>query len=656
MKKHVLLLSAAFALTIGVNAQDISKLDWNRDIPQTEANAAYEALSGFFGTSLSAQYALRGGKENGAPESHCYQYNYCLATDNYAGYLVVSHYDFPYANANLTSTYAMHESFNSGARGQYTSVKNILVPLLANSNMNSLPELKAVNLLYYCVAAQETADISGPYTYLEDKKGVESPSVYNDMKTIYDGIVADLDNIVACLKNYKNRPDWYKKLLNQQFNSYETSRDGVTGESFVEACWRLANSLKLRMAMHIVKVDGATAQRWAEEAVASGVVESEKMQSGLYPAKTGFTNPLVEICNSWNDNRLNASFENIMMSLDHPYSKFFFKKNSMPITNKKTEAVTPKNNRIVGIRAGAHIGEGQSVTTNPYIAASVFDKENGMMNNAPLYLVKWAEVDLLRAEGAVRGWNMGGTAEEFYVRAIRNACFDEPADRRWYEEDEIDCYDNYIEEYLKLEAAKPYTQVDAYGDADDFVSPIKIGVKWNDADDNETKLEKIITQKWLALFPLSTEAWTEVRRTGYPRLIPVLNPEDGDGSLKAGDLIRRMPWAPTSDQDKANIEATGLKALGGADLQATRLWWDLDVPNFVTGIETVNKSDMQISSQDGKIIVAGLSAGEEVSIYSPEGMLIGKAKADGVVNLNTRGGKSVVIVKVGDKVKKIFVR
>ena len=28
------------------------------------------------------------------------------------------------------------------------------------------------------------------------------------------------------------------------------------------------------------------------------------------------------------------------------------------------------------------------------------------------------------------------------------------------------------------------------------------------------------------------------------------------------------------------IKASGLPALGGPDLQSTRLWWDVDVPNF----------------------------------------------------------------------------
>jgi hypothetical protein len=32
---------------------------------------------------------------------------------------------------------------------------------------------------------------------------------------------------------------------------------------------------------------------------------------------------------------------------------------------------------------------------------------------------------------------------------------------------------------------------------------------------------KIITQKWIAGFPEGQEAWSDYRRTGYPKLLPV---------------------------------------------------------------------------------------------------------------------------------------
>jgi hypothetical protein len=94
------------------------------------------------------------------------------------------------------------------------------------------------------------------------------------------------------------------------------------------------------------------------------------------------------------------------------------------------------------------------------------------------------------------------------------------------------------------------------------------------------KLEKIITQKYIANFPYSFEAWTDLRRTGYPKLFPVLNADEGDGTLKYGDIIRRAPFPDTDDASVVDIINSGLDALGGEDYQATRLWWDVDKPNF----------------------------------------------------------------------------
>ena len=66
----------------------------------------------------------------------------------------------------------------------------------------------------------------------------------------------------------------------------------------------------------------------------------------------------------------------------------------------------------------------------------------------------------------------------------------------------------------------PEGAVDAYINGTstqiDYTDPIKaelstpavnkLSVKWDESASNEEKLERIITQKWLALFPLSTEA------------------------------------------------------------------------------------------------------------------------------------------------------
>lgn len=552
---------------------NVDSIDYLRDIPVTELKHAIDTLNKMkmLGNSLTGQYCLRGAKNGDVPGAHAYQRQFSLGPDAYAQYMVVHHKDFMYGT--LTSAYNVSEEFNGDPLGSYTMVKNALMPLLNHPIIDTIPEFKAINLLYYCVSAQERADLSGPYTYLEDKLNSEEPVEYNDLKTIYYGVKENLDTIVACLKHYEaNRSKEYKKEIQKVMTRYcTTSRAMFTGDWSMDSYIRLANSLKLRMAMHMVKIEPETAKQWAEEAVASGVIETVDQQHALYPMVSGFTHPYVEICNSWSDLRLCASFESLLMSLKHPYTKYVFANNSQPIINEATGEELPAHSKIVGLRAGRLMPDGQNYPLNPLAAFSSINSSAFAM--APLYLVKLAEVNFLRAEGALRGWNMGGTAEQFYNEGIKNAYLDEPMMGAME-------YNAALQEYMALETPVDYKQVEVSGDGEVWPSVTKIGVKWNDGDDQETKLEKIITQKYIALFPLSTEAWTEMRRTGYPKVFPVLNTDDGDGSIEQGEMIRRIPWNASDPIVQQLIEASGLATLGGPDLQATRLWWDVDAPNF----------------------------------------------------------------------------
>lgn len=553
---------------------NIDLIDYKVQCSENGFKEATTALRNYFSMSKSAQQIMRGGKEEQPlPGAHAYQRQYSLGPDGYAGYMVVPHKDFMYGS--LTSTYNVSDEFNNGPLYSYTAVKNCLMPLLHHPMVDSIPEMKAINLLFYCLSAQENADLSGPFTYLEDKKNLENPTTYNDLKTIYTGIVENIDTIVKCLQYYETRPDWYKNELRKITNRYcESTReeaDNLGMKPFIA----LANSLKLRMAMHIVKVEPEMAKQWAEEAcdpANGGVVESIEEQMGFYPLRSGGSLPLIDICNSWGDLCLCASFESLLMSLDHPYKDYVFTKNSDNIINERTQEVTESKTVICGLRAGTLVGDGQSYAQNQLQAYSKVNAEN--IAYCPLYYIKFAEVDFLRAEAALRGWNVGGTAQFFYERGIENAYMDDPVLAVG------GTYEQAMEKYMQLEQPLEYVNKDLAGGTEDWPSVTKIGVKWNEGDSQETKLEKIITQKYIALFPLSNEAWTELRRTGYPALFPVLNADDGDGTIVQGDIIRRIPWAETDPQKKAAIDATGIQALGGEDFQSTRLWWDVSAPNF----------------------------------------------------------------------------
>ena len=70
------------------------------------------------------------------------------------------------------------------------------------------------------------------------------------------------------------------------------------------------------------------------------------------------------------------------------------------------------------------------------------------------------------------------------------------------------------------------------------------------------------------------EAWSEFRRTGYPKLIPVVENKSG-GTIDSNIMPRRLWYPPIEySENSANISSAVTNLLGGPDNGGTRLWWD----------------------------------------------------------------------------------
>lgn len=568
-------------------------IDYEKVISDEGVAEAIMALDDNIRTAQTGVYGIRGGKDGGAPVAHAYQFCYSLGPDNYVQYFCVPHYDFPYSNFTLRSTYDMCKGSIGGPGSGFSSAKLYIAPLLNTEKIDSVPELKAIFLTLFNYSAIENADLFGPMPYEEFKAlRDKSPFKYNDVRTIYYGVKKNLDDAVACLKYYKdNRSEAYKQELANVMYSYLTIVNEPYSKTWedMEPWIRFANSLKLRMAIHMSGIEPETAKTWAEEAVRDGVITDVDNEVAIYPVFSGKDHPLVEIT-GWSDAVMGASFLNLLENLDHPYMKYLFTKNSVglakspqAVEGSSCPATTPANSVYVGMRDGVAPGEGQAAANNPYCGYSMLDKAYLAQTQAPLFLMKCSEVYFLLAEGALRGWNMGGTAKQFYEQGIRNASLES----RSFTGNK---YNELVDDYLNVEAPKGIAYVDPQGLTPDMPSVTKIGVKWNEGDSPEVKLEKIITQKYIASFPYSYESWVDLRRVGYPKLFPILGVADSDGTIKAGDskvqtkenIMRRIPWASDDPQTKEDIANTGLPALGegATDTQGQHLWWDNGASNF----------------------------------------------------------------------------
>jgi hypothetical protein len=171
----------------------------------------------------------------------------------------------------------------------------------------------------------------------------------------------------------------------------------------------------------------------------------------------------------------------------------------------------------------------------------------------------------LKAEAALKGWNVGGSAKSFYESGIAVSFAQLGA--------------GDASTYISDNTLLPANFTDPLNAANNIAAQNLVTVQWSDAASNEVKLQKIITQKWIAGFPDGQEAWAETRRTGYPKLFLPVNNYSG-GKIPNGTFVRRLNFYVNEKTSNPTGYAQGVSLLGGPDTGGTRLWWDTGVNQF----------------------------------------------------------------------------
>ena len=87
---------------------------------------------------------------------------------------------------------------------------------------------------------------------------------------------------------------------------------------------------------------------------------------------------------------------------------------------------------------------------------------------------------------------------------------------------------------------------------------------------DEEKLEQIINQKMIVLYPNTLEGWSEWRRTGYPRVLVAPN----EVSTLHGVSPRRKHYPNAERLVNSNNFKEAVGRMGGKDDLLTRVWWD----------------------------------------------------------------------------------
>lgn len=395
----------------------------------------------------------------------------------------------------------------------------------------------AIAKVWKVFAYHRITDYWGPIPYSQFGNG-ENTVPFDDQEAIYKDFFATLDEAISVLKS------------NSTSTSFLGAND-VVYKGNVGKWLKLANSLRLRLAMRVRYADPGLAKSNAEAAVASGVIESNG-DNGFVLTSNNWRNGYTTIT-QWGEFRMSADMESILKGYKDPRIAQYFAPAANPDASDDPPGVSFP---YEGMRNGQSKEDKQGISFNTLASdmAPIYTTAETAGPNWPL--IKASEVFFLRAEGALLGWNMGGGSAQSYYESGITASFEE-----------------YGLSATDLSGNDYVSSTNTPANLNASTPPVStIPVAFNAAGSQEQQLEQIITQKWISLYPNSWEAWAERRRTGYPTLYPRLNTDDP--AIPVTAIPRRVPYTSTEYDNNPNGLASGIAALKGLDNGVTKLWWD----------------------------------------------------------------------------------
>jgi hypothetical protein len=380
---------------------------------------------------------------------------------------------------------------------------------------------------------------------------------FDNQEDIYSGIISDLEKA--------------NTLLSKSKAEYAGIVDGVdVYYSGDPAKWRkMANSLALRYYMRISSKKPDVAKAGIEK-IMSNATQFPVILTNSEDATMGY--PGNSEADSWPHNtttdpsgsnyrrlKMCATFVDKLQELKDPRLAIWAKKVEIPLVVDATlpagtDKIVDGKRYLSPDKVGTaevdtdpeYVGIPTSVSAlpssynlnptpgqtsfNPHVSflSDIYTAPKGALLRARL--ISAAEVNLILAEAALKGWNVGGAAKTYYEAGIKNSF------TTWTVGNS---YDSYI--------AQP-------------------SVAFNNT------VKQVMEQKWIASWTAATEAWFDYRRTGFPELttgmsakrqaLPLrfyymqdelrMNKENADAALKKLEVTsfsqadkENSPWSKT---------------------------------------------------------------------------------------------------------------
>jgi hypothetical protein len=458
-----------------------------------------------------------------------------LIGDLYSGYMTTP---TPFAGNVNNQTYALVDGWNTFPWDDgYNSVMAPVKAVLQNASKD--PDFYAWAKILRVEAMHRVTDIYGPIIYTHYGQVNSDGSItYDSQKDVYYAFFKDLDSAIDVLT-----PTAIKETAPFMGTTAFTSFDLAYGGSYRN--WvKFANTLRLRLAIRISMIDAAMAKTEGEKSLANSVGLMTAPTDNLN-ISTGVNQHPLAVITGWGDIKGGA----VLGSFLSGYNDSRAAKYLVPATDP---AVSGK---FQGIRGGINIDA--KARYSGYSSLAAFSNQIQLMTAAEAYFLK--------AEAAVRGWANAGVAKDNYNQGILTSFSQYGLDGSSYINDATSLPAQYID---------PNAVSAGQNDVKTGSANLStITIKWDDAASSSVKLERIITQKWLAMYPDGQEAWSEFRRTGYPKLFPVVVNNSG-GAINTSMFIRRVNFAQ-SERSTNPIGVQGATTLlGGPDTGGTPLWWD----------------------------------------------------------------------------------
>lgn len=466
-------------------------------------------------------YLFSKAQSAGILSAYTYQVGQNLFADQYAQYFACVATYFP------SDRFVIRMDWLQGPWTQmYTEVVPQMKSILTNTDSTSAEH--AITNVWWVFTFHRWTDYVGPIPYF--KAGEPATSVpYDSQPVIYDDFFKRLAAATAVLKT---------KTGQTPFGTFDLMYGGDVNK------WiKFANTLRLRLAMRISKVDPARAKAEAEAAVAGGLMTTSPGDDALVQRSVkGNDYNGLSIMSDWNEFRMSAAMESTLKGYDDPRIGTYF----LP-------AVATKS--YDGLRNGLTTTQLTDPVNTADYNSHVGQRWTSTGLATPQNVMATAEAYFLMAEGALNGWNMGGgTAKDFYNKGIAMSM------TQWG-----------ITDVAAITAYQNSTKTPVA--PDDYLksAPLSnIPVAWGATE--AIQREQVGTQKWLAIFPDGFEGWAEYRRTRFPKLYPVVNSDNPD--IPAGGVLRRIPILLIEQQTNAVEAKKAVTLLNGPDKVTTPLWWD----------------------------------------------------------------------------------